>query len=135
MNKGLKIAHINIRSLFGKIEEIRFMLQKLNFDVLCINETWLNASINNNIISVDGYDLIRHDRMDGRRGGGVCIYIKNVIQYSDRKDLIDNNLEALWIELSPSKSRKLLIGSLYRPPDASSEYFEAIIDVLEKNKK
>ena len=60
------------------------MLQKLNLDILCINETWLNASILNGVISVDGYDMIRRDRTDGRRGGGVCMYIKNDIQHSDR---------------------------------------------------
>ena len=47
-------------------------------------------------------------------------------------DLTINTLEAVWIELSPNRNEKLIVGSLYRPPDANCEYFEKMLDVLEK---
>ena len=44
------------------------------------NETRLDGTIDNNEVNITGYDLIRKDR--NRNGGGVAIYIRNVIPYT-----------------------------------------------------
>ena len=36
--KGIKIGHLNIRSLLGKIDEIRFLISKIKLDILCLTE-------------------------------------------------------------------------------------------------
>ena len=46
-----------------------------NSDVICVNETWLNQSINNAEILHSGFTIFRRDRSD-RGGGGVLIAIK-----------------------------------------------------------
>ncbi len=43
--KGLKVGHINIRSLLLKIEEIRHILVGQPIDILSVNETFLTDSI------------------------------------------------------------------------------------------
>ena len=73
---GLRLGHLNVRSLIEKIDEIRFLLLKLNFDVLCLSETWLNDSVSNEQVCIDEYSLIRKDRNEEKRGGGVCMFIK-----------------------------------------------------------
>ena len=76
--KGLRVGHLNVRSLIDKIDEIRFLLFKLDFDVLCFSETWFNESISNEQLCIDEYSIFRKDRMDGKRGGGVCIFVKKI---------------------------------------------------------
>ena len=71
---GLKLAHINVCSLLPKIDEIRFLILTLDLDILCISETWLHKQIMNHEIVIDGYDIIRKDRLD-KRGGDVCMYV------------------------------------------------------------
>ena len=39
--KGLRIAHLNIRSLFPKLEMIKEHLLASNIDILLLSETWL----------------------------------------------------------------------------------------------
>ena len=39
--KGLKIGHLNIRSLPNKIDEVRIIMNEHHFDILAISETWL----------------------------------------------------------------------------------------------
>ena len=62
LNKGFKIAQLNIRSILNNIDEFRMYALKHEYDVICVNETWLDNSVNNHEIDLDGYDLIRKDR-------------------------------------------------------------------------
>ena len=47
----------------------------------------MDNNITNLDMHIDNYSLIRSDR--SRKGGGVCIYVKNSITFSERKDLIN----------------------------------------------
>ena len=51
-----------------------------NLDILAMSETKLDSSISNSEIHIEGYDVVRLDReVNGRYGGGVCIYIYEII--------------------------------------------------------
>ncbi len=83
--------------LRNNIEELRIFTNKTFFDVLCINETRLDQTIKNSEVEIHGYDLVRHDR--NRHGGGVAIYIRDIIPYSERNSLIPDNIEAICLEI------------------------------------
>jgi hypothetical protein len=44
-NRGLKIAHLNVRRITNKIDSLRLLLLNNPFDVLTISETWLTKNI------------------------------------------------------------------------------------------
>lgn len=67
--KGMHIAHVNVKSLVNKVDEILNVVQKNNLHVLAITETHLDQTITNGQINLKGYNIIRKDR--NRRGGGV----------------------------------------------------------------
>ena len=52
----------------------------------------------NNIVSVSGYNIERRDRSNGQHGG-VCVYIRNSIGYEVLYDMMNTNIEALWVKL------------------------------------
>ena len=89
---GLGMAHINVRSLPPKLDQVSYILEKTNVDVLSINETWLDGSIGDAELHIEGYDIIRNDR--NRLGGGVALYITNKLRYHLRDDLLVDDLEA-----------------------------------------
>lgn len=74
---GLNVCHINAQSLLNKIDEVRVIFENSAIDVICISETWLNESISDNLVSLNGYKLFRSDRKE--LGGGVSIYIRDCI--------------------------------------------------------
>ena len=80
---GLKIAHLNARSLTNKVNQLRLDLPRSDLDLLTISETWLTNSIENRLTTVPGYNFIRADREtvreDGttKKGGGLGIYYKS----------------------------------------------------------
>ena len=55
--RGLKIAHLNVRSLRNKLDLISFeLVNKKLFDVLTFSETWLDESISDSEVKLDGYN-------------------------------------------------------------------------------
>ena len=66
--KGFKIGNLNIASLIKHIDELRIFMHDQKFDILSINETRLDDTIDNNEVEIKGYDLTRRDR---NRNGGV----------------------------------------------------------------
>ena len=64
-SKGLHVANLNIRHLNPKMEELRIMLDVSNcVDIFGVCETFLNKSIDDSTIHVDGYNFERKDRQE-----------------------------------------------------------------------
>ena len=73
-HKGLKLAHLNIRSLPRNLDQLRILLHNKPIDVLSLNETFLTDDIFDDDVSIPGYLIYRNDR-GSRHGGGVAFYV------------------------------------------------------------
>ena len=80
-------------------------------DLIAFNETRLDANITDNMINIDGYDIVKKDR--SRNGGGVCIYLRSSISYKVRNDLVPTELEAVCIEITKPHSKPFLVTTVY----------------------
>ena len=56
------MANLNITSLLKHIDELRILLADSPVDVLSINETRLDDSVNDSDVYIPGYEIIRRDR-------------------------------------------------------------------------
>ena len=46
-------------------------------DILLINETKLDSIIHDSDVYIPDFEIVRKDRrVNGRKGGGVCIYLR-----------------------------------------------------------
>ena len=132
----MKIVHLNIRSLKNKfhfIEMSKFI--KHNVDVLTLSETWLNTTTKNYEIAIQCYNLFRLDRL-GKKGGGVCVYIRNNIKASTLKDLScisDSNFHQLLIQLQRNKNKSIIICIVHRLPDCPLDCFDFLLKDLNCN--
>lgn len=95
-----------------------------------VSESWLKPDLPTSMISIDGFSVVRNDRC-GRRGGGVCIYIQNRLQYDLVPELSvsTKNLEMIGIIISGNSNfqKKVLIVLVYRPPSSDSSEATALI--------
>lgn len=74
---------MNIASLTKHKEELAIFISKQPFIIFCLNETGLDWSIDNSEVEIPGYNLVRKDR--NWNGGGVGIYLRNVIPHENRE--------------------------------------------------
>lgn len=112
---------------------LRVDLFDLNLDVVAISETWLKESIDDRLLTIEGYSLVRADRTTLtirnliKTGGGLCIYYKNCYTCSMLKDctVCTPDLETLAISLVRPNHNLIDILAVCRPPDGSlSECFK-----------
>ena len=62
------------------------MLDNYLFDILAINESKIDSTIPDSDINFPGYNIIRKDC--NINGGGVVIYVREHISFTDRTDLV-----------------------------------------------
>ena len=109
------------------MSEIRKIADKTKAAVIGISESWLDSSVTDNEIKLDDYSITRNDR--NRNGGGVCTYVRNNFAFLPRTDLQSDHIEATWLEIILPKTKPIIIGTVYRPPDQTNflYHFESVL--------
>ena len=142
--KGLKIGHLNIQGLQNKFEQVDLLLNNSGNDIhiFGLSETKLKNFHPDSAFTIDNYQLFRKDRFISRerreQGGGIIVYVKNGVKVERRLDLERNEIECVWLEVSPKKSKSFLVGTLYRHPNEGvlwNEYFEDMMETILANQK
>ena len=131
--KGFRMGHINVQGVSNKIDQVRLLLEsdKNLIHVLGLSETKLNGNHPESVFEINGYQTpYRRDRKTNS-GGGLLIYIKNGVSASRRSDLEHENLECIWTEVKPVKSKSFLVGNIYRPPNSSIQWNAIFEDCME----
>lgn len=96
--------------------------------LIAASETWLNNSVADLEVNIDGYKIERHDRETRGRGGGVAVYISGGTRYVRRHDLESSDIEAICIELKLNKKQSYLVVCVYRAPNFS---IKTLVDYLD----
>ena len=132
-----------MRSLLGKVNQLRLDLPASGIDVFAVSETWLATNIEERLTTVTGYNLIRHDRQtirtDGetRKGGGLGVYHKEALDVDPAQfrhlNYSNNVLELQWVVISRPNTKKILMGNVYRPPDGNiTEAFDLLAATMDR---
>ncbi len=121
--KGLKIIHLNIRSLLPEMHLLRAWVAHNNPNIITLSETWLSSKIPDREIKLVNYVLYRADR--DSRGGGVVIYVSsNLISELIIPSVEPRHFECLFVKITFHQNKYLTIGS--RPPSAPVESFSCL---------
>ena len=131
--KGLHMVHLNLQSLNNKIDLVRTQIAECGPQIFTVSETWLKDGLPDHLYDVPGYDLVRLDRTwetscgKVKNGGGVGMFIRKDIKYCAHKyenlNLSSKELECLWVLIEHPNMKKMVVGSVYRPPSGSSHKF------------
>ena len=111
-NEGsVTIAHLNIRSLLSKFDEISDLLgqMKLGTTIFGFSETWLDDTVESSMIEIN--------RPGNTRGGGVLVYISDAVKPIPRCDVDNDCIEAIWLQVKWNGT-PVLVCDLYRPANA-----------------
>jgi len=115
----------NACCLTNKVDELDVIMKQNTIDIAVITETWFKDDTLN-IGTIQGYHLFNKIRQ-GRKGGGVGIYIKDTIPCNTIKSICppSDDLETLWLAVRPTwlprEISVLVICGIYFPPRAPTE--------------
>ena len=97
-----------------KYDQIKLFLYnktgKPQVDLLFINETFLNPNIIDSFYAVPGFYIYRRDR-PLKSGGGVMAFVNEERNVKRRIDLEQSDLEIIWLEVFPFKSKRSPVRS------------------------
>ena len=97
-------------------------------DIFCFSETFLNSSVEESCIRINGFKIERKDRT-GKLSGGLVVYVSNNMHYRRRADLELGDFECIWLEIKFLRNKPLLLNFTYRPPNSGQNW----IDVYENH--
>lgn len=69
------VLSTNLRALRNKTDELQLVASLNKADVVCVTESWLSPHIDDSLVALPGYNLIRRDRESVNGRGGVCLYL------------------------------------------------------------
>ena len=95
------------------------------FDIICLSETYLDSSIDDESLEISGYSLIRSDHPSNKKRGGICISYKNFLPLKvTGVRLLE---ECIAFELI-TRNRLCSFVALYRSPSQSQDDFATFSD-------
>ena len=131
----IRIAHLNIRSLKKRdhLLQLRCLVKENCYDVFAVSESWLNSTVSNAEVEIEGYKLSRLDRTT-KSGGGVCVYTRTSLKVNILTELTEispSGFHQLWMQIQYRNLKSILLCTVYRPLDCSMTCFED--EFLEKH--
>ena len=132
-NDKLSACHWNINSIppfhnFQKIAILESFVAMHKFDTICISETFLNNTYEDNDLNLNSYSLLQADHPNNAKKGGVCIYYRETLAL---KVLSTPYLNVSLLCEVTIGSRKCIIGTVYRSPSQNSDEFESFLSNFE----
>ena len=118
-----------MHSLLPKIDNLRFLCVLHSPDIICIVETWLDDTILDSEVSIQGYNHYRLNR--SRHGSGVLIFVKNMFTFSLLfKGTLNCECLVMSVTCCSSISPDFTIALFYRPPSSGQESLDSLFSTL-----
>ena len=125
LDNKFNILSLNTGSLLAKIDEIRIFIhgcesQGVNFDCICIQESWLDKKACEdlkNLFQIDNYECYPQEKYCSSKGG-LVIYIKSNYNFEKIFTCPHSNIwEGLFLEITSKNSDfRIVVGDIYKPP-------------------
>lgn len=130
INNSLKCGVLNARSINNKTEAVVDFILEHKLDVLCVTETWLQASdsFTANSVTPNGFSIVSNPRLN-RRGGGVAAIIKNDLGCKRLANVCCSTFEALLVKIT-SSTKSFVIATIYRSPGPLNNFLIELGDFL-----
>ncbi len=118
----INILQWNCDGLATKANELKQLIQRRAVDVVLIQETKLGRD--DTTPCLPGFNYLRRDRPGSganlRRGGGLAIYIRQGLPYTETSALQGTPLELQSIRIPLARREDLKIINAYLPPENST---------------
>ena len=144
----LLVFQLNIRGALSKLNELKYLIDnnpcKRVPDVILLCETWQTPTSPS--INIPSFQTFEQPRAH-KKGGGVAILVNSNIPCKIRTDLTSQHnfkaekkpyMELCFVEIKTPR-KIVIIGSMYRPPNADTRDFlkdyENLLNRIQSEKK
>ena len=108
----MRLLQHNTQSICTSLPLLKHAVQRLNIDVVLLQEVWHPPD---DFINIFQFNKPITKLRNGRQGGGVAIITHKNVKTVHMKHYDVDGLEAVWADVLCGRIR-VLIGSVYIPP-------------------
>ena len=122
-----------VQSLSPKIDKLIKLIQKENFDVIALNETWLDTQNKHLLaeVAIHGYNVFHVDKPTPTgRGGGSIKYVQNTLNQVERKASATRTREIIQVDINPKNAVHLKLVLIYRKTRITAADHDAFYAML-----
>ena len=105
---------------------------KFKFSIVCFSEKWVDdiSFSKNSNFQLSCYKVL-HQTRKNRKGGEVCVFEHENLGFKLREDLTIScdAIQSLSIEISSTKSKNIILNTIYRPPNGDMKQCETYLKV------
>ena len=113
--RGIVNIHVNIRSLYNKVSEVKRLVQQEKPHILGISECELKKSHHSeNKLKVPGYELLLPKSWQVHGKARVVVYIKKTLLYEQLSDLEHEDIQSIWLRAGFKSMKKIYFSHQYR---------------------
>ena len=132
-NNSLLIFHQNVQCLKNKILEMEILLDNMEVcpKLVCVTEHWYTENEKTNM-KIEKYTMISSFTRKNKAHGGSAIFAQDGYDAEEVEELQQKSIEG-HLECSSvcSRSQKLLVLCIYRPPLGELDlFFNTLTDIL-----
>ena len=133
IRRGLINMHVNIRSLYNKLGEVKNLVKKEKPHIFGISEAELVRSHHDEkALKIPGYSLILPRSWSVMGKARVVIYVKSTLDYEHLIDLEDLKTQTIWIRAGFKNTKKIYFSHQYREHTCTlGNSIAAQVDTLE----
>ena len=126
----LRVGHLNVYHLYNKVPDVCNFLQSQSsseYHLFGVTESRLDFRVTDHSISIPDYHIIRRGpQLPGQTGIAVFVYWSVQAITHRRKDLENDNIECVWLELKPhAHGPSLFVCYLYRNPAVTFDWYDS----------
>ena len=126
---GLNLIVCQLNAAYFQIRMVSSNYSEVDIMILC--KTFLRDHTEHQV-NIPGYNLISNHRQHSN-GGGTALLVHEGIIHKCRRDLdvFDQKIiESVFIETISKSGKKIIIGSIYRPPNVNPNLFITTVTEL-----
>ena len=132
IKKKLKCINTNAQSLQFKMDELKQVIKENDVKIVAVTESW-GQEWKEATLEMDGFNMYKKHRTDGRRGGGCVLYVSQELKSYACKELENvQGDDAIWCWVKLENKARILVGCMYRSPNSSGENNNQFMDQIIK---
>ena len=115
--KGLKMCHLNIRSIKNKMSEVKRVIADNKPHVLGCSESEIKSNLQKGQLShlkIPGYEMLLPRSWDLHGYARVVVYVKKSLSFERINDLEDDHLQTIWIKCGFKNAKSGFVCNGYR---------------------
>ena len=115
IDRGLKNIHINVRSLYNKITELKTFMLKEKPHILGVSEAELLKDFHSEAkLKIPGYTTLFPKSWDRDGRARVIVYVKKCLQYTQLHSLESSEVQSIWLAAGFKNCKQVFFSHIYR---------------------